>query len=118
MSLDHWKLIVGFCSDEHSGKVKSFMLDVLSPLITESDNVSTQLLDIILINIVEPQKSSKKNAYFLAKELIIKTNETMEQYITQVPFYHIFLSPNNSVASHSIESIYFSFSIKFWSWTK
>lgn len=60
------------------------MLDVLSPLITESDNVSTQLLDIVLINIVEPQKSSKKNAYFLAKELIIKTNETMEQYIQQV----------------------------------
>lgn len=87
MYLDYWKLIVGFCSDEHSGKVKSFMLDVLSPLITESDNVSTQLLDIILINIVEPQKSSKKNAYFLAKELIIKTNETMEQYITQVSFY-------------------------------
>lgn len=71
-------------SDEHSGKVKSFMLDVLCPLITESDNVSTQLLDIILINIVEPQKSARKNAYFLAKELIIKTNETMEQYITQV----------------------------------
>lgn len=60
------------------------MLDVLCPLITESDNVSSQLLDIILINIVEPQKSSKKNAYQLAKELIIKTNETMEQYIQQV----------------------------------
>lgn len=60
------------------------MLDVLSPLITESDNVSTQLLDIILINIVEPQKSSKKNAYQLAKDLIVKTNETMEQYIQQV----------------------------------
>lgn len=60
------------------------MLDVLCPLITESDNVSSQLLDIILINIVEPQKSSKKNAYHLAKDLIIKTNETMEQYIQQV----------------------------------
>lgn len=71
-------------SDEHSGKVKSFMLDVLCPLITESDNVSTQLLDIILINIVEPYKANRKNAYFLAKELIVKTHETMEQYITQV----------------------------------
>lgn len=60
------------------------MLDVLCPLITESDNVSTQLLDIILINIVEPLKSSRKNAYSLAKDLIIKTSETMEQYITQV----------------------------------
>lgn len=78
------KFIFYFPSDEHSGKVKSFMLDVLCPLITESDNVSSQLLDIILINIVEPQKSSKKNAYHLAKDLIIKTNETMEQYIQQV----------------------------------
>lgn len=78
------KLNSCLCSDEHSGKVKSFMLDVLCPLITESDNVSSQLLDIILINIVEPQKSSKKNAYHLAKDLIIKTNETMEQYIQQV----------------------------------
>lgn len=60
------------------------MLDVLCPLITESDNVSTQLLDIILINIVEPLKSSRKNAYSLAKDLIVKTSETMEQYITQV----------------------------------
>ena len=60
------------------------MLDVLCPLITESDNVSTQLLDIILINIVEPQKSSKKNAYALARDLIKKTHETMEQYIQQV----------------------------------
>lgn len=83
-----FQLFIYFClwisSDEHSGKVKSFMIDVLSPLITESDNVSSNLLDIILINIVEPQKSSKKNAYHLAKELIIKTNETMEQYIQQV----------------------------------
>ena len=29
-------------SDEHSGKVKSFMLDVLSPLITEADFVSNE----------------------------------------------------------------------------
>lgn len=64
--------------------MKSFMLDVLSPLITESDNVSTELLDIILINIVEPNKSAKKNAYHLAKELITKTHETIEQYIQQV----------------------------------
>lgn len=60
------------------------MLDVLCPLITESDNVSQELLDIILINIVEPNKSSKKNAYHLAKELIVKTHETLEQYVQQV----------------------------------
>ncbi|XP_031630773.1 sister chromatid cohesion protein PDS5 homolog B-like, partial [Contarinia nasturtii] len=78
-----FSLFFRIVNDEHSGKVKSLMLDVLSPLITEPDNVSSQLFDIILIEIVEPQKSSKKNAYHLAKELIIKTKETMEQYIQQ-----------------------------------
>lgn len=60
------------------------MLDVLFPLITEADNVSTELLDIILINIVEPNKSQRKNAYQLAKELIKKTHDTLEQYIVLV----------------------------------
>ena len=71
-------------NDEHSGKVKSFMLDVLSPLITEADFVSNELLDIILINIVDPMKTQRKNAYMLAKELIIKTSITLEPYIQQV----------------------------------
>lgn len=43
--------------------------------------VGNDLLDIILMNIVEPNKTQHKNAYFLAKELIIKTSETLEPYI-------------------------------------
>lgn len=77
-------------SDEHSGKVKSFMLDMLSPIITESDNVPPPLLDVILINIVEPAKSSKKNAYELARDLIKRTHATLEQYI-QGFFNQIFI---------------------------
>ena len=57
------------------------MLDVLSPLITEADFVSNELLDIILVNIVEPQKTQRKNAFMLAKELIMKTSATLEAYI-------------------------------------
>lgn len=60
------------------------MLDVLTPLITEADFVSNELLDIILINIVDPQKSQQKNAYSLAKDLIVKTSATLEPYIQQV----------------------------------
>lgn len=75
-------LMFKIVNDEHSGKVKSFMLDVLCPLITESDTVSNELLDIILINVVEPQKSTRKNSYYLAKELISKTSETLAPYIT------------------------------------
>lgn len=71
-------------SDEHSTKVKSFMLDILCPLICESDMVASELLDIILINIVEPNKSQRKNAYSLAKDLILKCSNTLEPYIQSV----------------------------------
>lgn len=79
-----FSLMFKIINDEHSVKVKAFMLDILCPLITESDNVSTQLLDIILINIVEPNKSTRKNAYGLARDLVKKTHDTMEHYIQQV----------------------------------
>ncbi|KAJ8925853.1 hypothetical protein NQ315_009705 [Exocentrus adspersus] len=83
-------LMFKIVNDEHSGRVKSFMLDVLCPLITESDMVSNDLLDIILLNIVEPNKTQQKNAYYLAKELIVKTSETLEPYI-QAFFNHVLI---------------------------
>lgn len=79
--------ILLFTSDEHSTKVKSFMLDILCPLICESDMVASELLDIILINIVEPNKSQRKNAYSLAKDLILKCSNTLEPYIQSVYTY-------------------------------
>eukprot|EP00095_Tigriopus_kingsejongensis_P010616 maker-scaffold795_size96016-snap-gene-0.21 protein:Tk10616 transcript:maker-scaffold795_size96016-snap-gene-0.21-mRNA-1 annotation:"androgen-induced proliferation inhibitor" len=78
-----FQLMFKIVNGEHSGKVKSFMLDVLTPLITEADFVSNELLDIILINIVDPLKTQQKNAYSLAKDLIIKTSATLEPYIQQ-----------------------------------
>ena len=60
------------------------MLDVLCPLITEADYVSNELLDIILINIVDPYKTQRKNAFALAKELVYKTSDTLEPYLQQV----------------------------------
>lgn len=83
-------LMFKIVNDEHSGRVRSFMLDVLCPLITESDIVSNDLLDIILMNIVEPNKTQRKNACHLAKELIVKTSETLEPYI-QAFFNHVLI---------------------------
>lgn len=60
------------------------MLDVLCPLITEADFISNELLDTVLINIVEPNKSQRKNAASLAKDLIAKTSDTLEPYVQQV----------------------------------
>ncbi|XP_042234585.1 sister chromatid cohesion protein PDS5 homolog B-B-like isoform X3 [Homarus americanus] len=85
-----FKLMFNIVNDEHSGKVKSFMLDVLCPLINESDVVSNDLLDIILSNVLEPAKSQRKNAYHLAKELVVKCSDTLEPYI-QAFFNHVLI---------------------------
>lgn len=60
------------------------MLDILCPLICESDMVASELLDIILINVVEPNKSQRKNSYLLAKDVIVKCSNTLEPYIQSV----------------------------------
>lgn len=63
------------------------MLDVLCPLITEADMVSNELLNILLNNVLEPLKSQRKNAYSLAKDLIVKTSDTLEPYIQAVSLF-------------------------------
>ncbi|EDW00733.1 sister chromatid cohesion protein PDS5 homolog B [Drosophila grimshawi] len=68
-------------NDQHSVKVKNFFLDVLSPLITEADNLSVELLDLILINIVEPNKSANKHAHELTEQLLVKTGDAFEATI-------------------------------------
>lgn len=42
--------------EKHSNKVTNFVLDLLTPLIQQSDTVSQELMDIILAHIVEPFK--------------------------------------------------------------
>ena len=59
-------------SEKHSSKVISFILDLLTPLIQQSDSVSQELMDIILSNIIEPFKVSAlsrqhKVYYFMIK---------------------------------------------------
>lgn len=71
-------------SNQHSVKVKNFFLDVLSPLITEADNLSIELLDLILINIVEPNKSTNKYAHELTEQLLVKTGDAFEATIKLV----------------------------------
>lgn len=53
------------CSDKHSSKVKNFMLDMMTPLIVEADTVSQELLDVILMNLVEPKRVSELLAFLL-----------------------------------------------------
>ena len=44
------------CSEKHTAKVSSFMLDIMCPLITEADAVSQEMLDVILTSVIEPHK--------------------------------------------------------------
>ena len=51
------------------------MLDIMCPLITEADAVSQEMLDVILVNIIEPQKVGDKLALAVINLwLLIKLN--------------------------------------------
>jgi len=92
-----YRLMFSIVSEKHSNKVINFMLDMMSPLISEADAVSQELLDIILLNIVEPQKSRNKYSHTLAKDLIRRTANQIEPYIQT--FF------NNALMSSSIPII-------------
>lgn len=74
-------LMFNIINDNHSPKVKNFMLDMMCPLIIEADSVSQELLDVIFAQVIEPRKSQNKNAYNLAKDILKKTSSTLEPYI-------------------------------------
>lgn len=60
------------------------MMDILSPIITDGDNFNTELLDLLLINIVEPRKSQNKNGYQLAEQIVVKTSDSLQPIIKMV----------------------------------
>ncbi|KFM70522.1 Sister chromatid cohesion protein PDS5-like protein, partial [Stegodyphus mimosarum] len=70
-------------NDNHSAKVKRFILDMLSPLISEVDTVSQDLLDVILSQIVEPIKSQNRSACSLAQDILKRNVSTLEPYIQE-----------------------------------
>ncbi|XP_041360337.1 sister chromatid cohesion protein PDS5 homolog A-B-like isoform X3 [Gigantopelta aegis] len=103
-----FKLMLSIVSEKHSSKVKNFMLDMMTPLIAEADAVSQDLLDAVLINLVEPQKTQHKQAYALAKELLKRTSSAIEPYIQA--FFNTTLmlgkTSESEVSNHLYELIY------------
>ncbi|XP_077518233.1 cohesin associated factor B pds5 isoform X4 [Amblyomma americanum] len=103
-----FSLIFTIVNDNHSSKVKNFMLDMMCPLITEADTVSQGLLDIVLRQIIEPCKTQNKNAYNLAKDVLKRTLNTIEPYIQS--FFNNALvlgrTSNSCVAPQLYELIY------------
>ena len=43
-------------SNEQSSKVKNYMLEILSSLMQEGESLSQEIIDVVLMNIVEPAK--------------------------------------------------------------
>ena len=72
-------------------KVKTLLFELLHPLLNESDQISTKVLDILFTRIIEPQKSNNKEAYNLAVSLLKKGNEHFE-YVVQNHLNNILLT--------------------------
>ncbi|KAG8200522.1 hypothetical protein JTE90_000597 [Oedothorax gibbosus] len=91
-----FKLIFSIVNDNHSTKVKNFMLDMMCPLLLEADTISQPMLDTILEQIVEPRKTKNPNSYNLSRDIIKRTHATMEPYV------HAFF--NNALILGKVES--------------
>ncbi|XP_064607690.1 sister chromatid cohesion protein PDS5 homolog B-like [Liolophura sinensis] len=103
-----FKLMFSIVNESHYSKVQNFMLDLMTPLITEADSVSQELLDIILLNIIEPRKSHNKVAYTMAKDLLRRTSNAIEPYI-QAFFNNALMlgkTSESEVSEHLFELIY------------
>lgn len=76
-----FSLIFSIVNENHSEKVKNFMIDMLTPLILESDATSPELMEIMFTQLIEPKKSHAKHACLLAREVIKKSIKTLSPYL-------------------------------------
>ena len=74
-------LIFSIVNENHSEKVKNFMVDMLTPLILESDAASAELMEILFTHLIEPKKTQSKHACLLAREIIKKSIKTLGPYL-------------------------------------
>lgn len=79
--LDLFKCFFTIVSDQHNIRVKTFMLDVMCPLIQEGDTVPQELLDVILMSLIDPRKTKCPEAYKLAHRLLDRCSSSIEPYI-------------------------------------
>ena len=81
--------------DDHSVQVESHMLTIMQACVVESDNISTELLECIL----EQLLNSKARAYHLSRELIRTTSEVVQGPLSR--YFNQLLVDNSSEASRS-----------------
>eukprot|EP00057_Strongylocentrotus_purpuratus_P033215 XP_790621.2 PREDICTED: sister chromatid cohesion protein PDS5 homolog A [Strongylocentrotus purpuratus] len=95
-------------NEKHTPKVRTFMLDVICPLISENDVVPQELLEVILSNLLDSKLLQHPQAHELAKDLVKRTSTSIEPSI-QAFFNNVMIlgrSSTSDLASHSYELVY------------
>nr|XP_054754844.1 sister chromatid cohesion protein PDS5 homolog A-like [Lytechinus pictus] len=95
-------------NENHTPKVRTFMLDVMCPLISENDVVPQELLEVILSNLLDSKQLLHPQAHELAKDLVKRTSTSIEPSI-QAFFNNVMIlgrSSTSDLASHSYELVY------------
>ena len=57
-----------FSSNEQSSKVKLYMMEILSSVVQEGENLSQEVMDAILVNVVEPNKVREERREEVGRE--------------------------------------------------
>lgn len=102
--LQLFKVLFQVVNENHSNKIQNFMLDVMCPIIQEGDSIPQELLDTVLVNIIEPQKSENVVAYKLTCEFIKRTSSSLEPYLQM--FFNSSLALGKTADSILAENIY------------
>ena len=86
-----FRLIFRLISEQQAPKIKMFMLDMLCPLILEADHVSTELLAILLTQLLPSSKPqpNRRVASKLAEEIVEKTATALQPFVVKVVHFYI-----------------------------
>ncbi|XP_033631571.1 sister chromatid cohesion protein PDS5 homolog A-B-like [Asterias rubens] len=103
-----FNVFFSIANEYHSPKVRTFMLDVMCPLISENDAVPPDLLEVILANLLDSKKAENPHAFQMAKELVKRTATSIEPSI-QAFFNNVLIlgkTTETELASNTYELIY------------
>ncbi|XP_071490773.1 LOW QUALITY PROTEIN: sister chromatid cohesion protein PDS5 homolog A-like [Diadema antillarum] len=101
-------ILFSIINENHTPKVRTFMLDVMCPLISENDVVPPELLEVILSNLLDSKQLQHPQAHELARDLVKRTSTSIEPSI-QAFFNNVLIlgrSSTSDLASHTYELIY------------
>ncbi|XP_031550354.1 sister chromatid cohesion protein PDS5 homolog A-like isoform X2 [Actinia tenebrosa] len=102
--LELFKLLFSVVNDSHTVKEQTFMVEIMGHIFEDSESISQELLDTVLINIIEPQKSENPAAYKVASNVIKKSSTNIEPFIQM--FFNSVLTLGKTSESDLAEKVY------------